>query len=243
MGSRIIILIFYFLVVASAKGQENVVTFGIQYRPIVPSQFLNSSSFSRNSATVATITSPKYSQAFGMLVRKGLTRIWSLETGINFVQRNYQIDIKYDLVRETQRIRYRYLNYEVPVQALVYVKLGTNLFMNASGGMSLNFYPSDVTSQVDIVQDSSFFTFYQYTFRNRWVTMSLIANYGFEYRSRKSGYYYFGVSYYRPFGEIGQTEIFIKNRDFPDKISYGLIGNFLTVDLRYYFHEAPLRPK
>ncbi|MBK7947004.1 MAG: hypothetical protein IPJ85_17600 [Flavobacteriales bacterium] len=42
-----------------------------------------------------------------------------------------------------------------------------------------------------------------YMFRRRWAQGSVIGNLGFEYRSDKSGIFYLGATYHRPFNASG----------------------------------------
>ena len=74
--------------------------------------------------------------------------------------------------------------------------------------------------------------------------VSLIANLGFEYRTRKSGYFYLGASYHNTFGDI--ADVFVSYKELNSNQHVVLIepypsvnGNYLSLDLRYYFNPEP----
>lgn len=179
----------------------------------------------------------------GMVLRRGISKNWSFETGINYVRRNYKLKFEYPLLSEPQELSYRFIGYEIPLQALVYVRLGTNTWMNASGGASIDFYPTDIIAQKSVGEDSIFYNVAQKTFRRRWVQVSLLANYGFEYRTRNKGYWYAGVSYHRPFRTIAITRAYVLSQRETVFIDQEINGSYLTLDLRYFFHEKATKPR
>jgi len=71
----------------------------------------------------------------------------------------------------------------------------------------------------------------------------LLANYGFEYRTKEDGYFYFGASFHRPFADIAQTAVQFDINTNPTRINYALSGSYLTLDFRYFFHEDPDRKR
>jgi len=81
----------------------------------------------------------------------------------------------------------------------------------------------------------------QKTYRNGWLKMALLANYGFEWRTSESGYLYFGISYHRPFSYIGVTRVDFEEDTRPTVVSFLLKGDYLTADFRYFFNEKPER--
>lgn len=224
-------------------AQEGVTTFGIQFKPMLPLKFIGSEPEILTNENFQSQFSPEFGMNFGMLVRRGLTKMLSFETGINLVQRNFSLNIHHPDMPEDKRMNYRFICYEIPLQGMVYVKLGERLYMNASGGVSLDMYPSSVESFANARRDSIVFDFYQKTVRNGWLQFALLANYGFEWRTKSKGYYYLGVSYHRPFNLIGVTFLTAeRNRD-PARLEHIIKGDYLTLDLRYFFNEKAERKK
>jgi len=234
---------FLFLMVIQFNmlAQENVTTFGIQFKPMLPLKFIGGEEEILREESFEATLSPQFGMNFGMVVRKGITKMWSFETGINLVQRNYSLNITHPDMPEDKSMNYRFICYEIPLQAMAYVKLGDQLYMNASGGFSFDMYPSNVESFASSRKDTTVFDYYQKTVRNGWLQYALLANYGFEWRTKKNGYYYFGVSYHRPFRLIGVTFLEAEKNDDPARLNFSLKGDYLTLDLRYFFHEKPDR--
>jgi hypothetical protein len=245
--SRFVLCIVGVMCAWSFSAQENVTTFGLQIKPMIPSKYFKTGPVAENTGNLHLLTSPKPSFNFGCVIRKGLTKMWSIETGINFVQRNYSMNVKHDSLKTNPSLNFRFINYEVPVQALIYVRLTDKLWMNASGGVSLDFYPSNIFSTDGGSEDSTFFEVSQHTYRHRWLQVSVLANYGFEYRTRDKGYFYVGASYHRPFNYIGVTQVRVIKDERQYDYYYELAGSYLTLDLRYFFSEKPetkkLKPK
>jgi len=212
-------------------SQEKVTTFGIQLKPIVPVEFFNAGKQDKTTNNIEYISDPKFGMNFGMVIRRGLTKNLSIETGLNFLKRNYDLVIN-DLDSSfSSSSDFSIVNYEIPILLLVYVQLGRNTFMNVAGGGALDIYPTPL-----FVKDE---TFANAVNRTRWVQPSLLANIGWEYRTEKSGYIYLGASLHRPFTHIFTQYITYKgvNGDRLDEETFDLTGSYFTIDLRYFFHE------
>lgn len=227
----------------SADAQENVTTFGIQFKPIIPSVFFRKDGFKsteifqdlkRNTnPTLNVDMTPRNGSSFGMVIRRGLNKRFSIESGINMITRNYTINASLSDTSITWAHDVKWITYEIPTQLLVFIRLGEKTFLNAAGGMAFNFYPSDIQSQN---QESNF---YQRTYRLRWWSVNLTANLGFEYRTTNAGYFYLGASYLQPFRDMALVDFRYLDANPDVRIRQPLRGNYLTLDLRYFFHEEP----
>ncbi|MCB0792056.1 MAG: hypothetical protein H6595_02280 [Flavobacteriales bacterium] len=174
--------------------------------------------------------------AFGMLVRTGITRTLSLETGISQIRRNYEWELVNDTSGFQAKDRIRYIGYEIPVNLLVYIRLGERTFMNAALGASVDMYPSDAVRAVELGR--------AFWYRNGWVQAGAVGNMGVEYRTDKSGIIYLGATYHRAFGDMAISQLTYYSRELvPYAIQRGISGSYLTVDLRYFFHEDPDRTR
>lgn len=224
-----------------AKAQDGVVTFGIQFRPLVPNRLVDFSEVTESSDTLIASWNPRTSLNFGMVVRFGITPAFSIESGINLVRRNYTIDVESPTELVQSQLRYAFVGYEVPIQALYYVQLSDQLWMNASGGLSVDLYPSDVFSTSSTQRDTLFYDFEQYTGRRAWAQLAVQANYGFEWRTKDKGYFYLGATYHQPFTDMAWAETLMKWQGGIHRLRTDLTGNYFTVDLRYFFHEPAER--
>ena len=216
-----------------SMAQERVTTIGIQLKPILSSDIINTGPQSQEIEDINYTITPRSGYAFGMVIRKGLTKQISLETGINYTRRSFNLRITEDQSQLDIDDNFSYVMYEIPITGLIYIQLGRKLFLNTSFGLAADFLPSD--------WDSGSPQHYHRSFRTSWILPSLLANLGFEYRTEKDGYFYFGFSYKRPFTNIttAKAGIYDANQQFINEASFDILGNYLTVDLRYFFHENP----
>ena len=222
----------------SAHAQKGVTTLGIQYKPIIPNWYIGTFEQDFNEGILESSIRQRFGHNFGMVIRQGLSRNISLETGIGFIQRNFGLNFAVPDSGHSETGRVGLIGYEIPITGLVYIQLGDNLFMNTSGGVSFNYFPSDVDQLVDI-EDKFGEYFLQEGARLNRIHGAMLANIGFEYRTKKSGYYYLGASYNLPFAPI-YTFAMSYEYEGGDVVSIDNVrGGFLTVDFRYYFHEKP----
>ncbi len=228
------VLLVFLMLSHGAIAQEKVITAGFQFKPIFSSQFFSSGTDQASSGGINFKVAPSSGYCFGMVVRKGITNTISFETGINIVKRNFKIDITDSTGDHSSG--FSVSDYEIPVLGLVFIQLSDRIFMDVALGLSMDFYPSDVRT---------YDTWYEhYSARNNWFSPSVLGNLGWEYRTEKSGYFYLGASYHRPFNSIYYS--FVGAPDLQPgspQTRLQLQGNYLTLDLRYFFHSDPQKRK
>lgn len=214
-------------------AQQGVTTFGMQVKPVFPLPYFD---------PVVNLEQPHLTGkieltggfAFGMSVRVGLTKTISIETGLGQIKRRYSFSMANDTSGYSESSEVRYIGYELPINALVHIRLGEKTYMNTSLGFAADFYPSDV--QQDIEEGRI------YLFRKNWAQLAVLGNIGVEYRTYKSGIFYLGATFHRPFNTMAVADLtYYGPNFFPYTMRGDLNGSYLTVDLRYYFHEDPER--
>lgn len=228
---RALLVLGLLLVLAPAMAQRGVATVGVQLKPVIPLKFFDP-------LTTTEMPHVKGSLeltggfSFGMNVRVGITNSVSLETGISQIVRRYRFGLQNDTAGVDEEGLVRYVGYEIPVMGLVYIRLGERTWMNAALGFSFDMYPSDVQRDVPSGR--------VYIFRRNWVQTGIIGNMGVEYRTDKIGTFYLGATYHRPFNDMAVADVTYYGPWFyPYVQRTSLDGSYLTVDLRYYFHEDP----
>ncbi|MFN6178880.1 MAG: hypothetical protein ACK46G_15255 [Flavobacteriales bacterium] len=230
-----VLVVLLGLMCAPLWAQRGVTTFGIQLKPVLPLEFFD---------PLTTLERPSLSgtveltggMAFSMSVRIGISDMFSLETGLGQISRRYNFGITNDTSGYSEGSDIRFIGYELPLAGLVYIRLGEQLWMNTALGGCLDFYPSDV--QRDVQEGRAYF------YRYNWAQFAVLANLGVEHRTRKSGMFYLGATYHRTFSPIAVAELtYYGPNFFPYNMRADLIGTYLTVDLRYYFHEDPDKTK
>ena len=235
MKNRLLISIL--IITLNINAQENKTTFGLQYKPIIPSKYFNSSHINKNLNNYNLALKPEYSNKFGMIIRHRINKTFSMESGLNYTQRNYQLSIKNNILNLSDFTVFGIRSYEIPVQILTYVRATKKWYLNVAFGLSQNILASDVKSYGE--KNESYF---QNTYRKSSGYRALLANIGMEYRTELSGDYYIGASLHMPWSEIGRIYPEYKGEgssfndvDFNDQIFLEITGNFITIDLRYFF--------
>lgn len=225
------ILLFALAVSGDLHAQKGVTTFGLQVKPVIPLSFFD---------PLVTVEAPPLrgsmeltgGLAFGMVVRHGLTKSISFETGINQITRRYDFGVANDTSGYDEIGQLRYVGYEIPLLAMVYIRLGQKTWMNNALGFSLDMYPSDARSDIEEGR--------AYVFRTSWIQMGVVGNVGVEYRTERSGYFYLGATYHRPFNDMAVADLTWYDTNYlPTVVRTSLDGSYLTLDVRYFFHEAP----
>jgi len=216
----------------SQKG-ENI--FGLQFKPIVPNKFIGE--YERNFDSLPVFHSQsrqKLGYSFGMVLRHYFIDNVALETGINFTKRRYNLHFEANQggVNAKDDITVGYINYQIPVSALVFIKLSDELFMNASAGVNFDFYPSAIStfSTIDITNSFQF-----RGFRTEWIQFGANANFGFEYRTKDKGSFYLGATYNQPFSNTMQFTMAWQREGANTVVRDFINGSYLTIDIRYFF--------
>jgi len=217
-------------------GQKGITTFGIQYKPIIPNSLIGTFKQDFNEGILISSVKQKVGHSFGMVVRVGLTDKISIETGINYTQRKFNLDFAIPDSGYTAQNTVGVVSYEIPVSGLIYVRLGDDIYMNSSLGVAMTLFPSDVRTYTDIPDVANSYFQQEGAYRSK-LQGAAIANLGFEYRTKKAGYFYLGASYHLPFTPI-MTFAMSYEYDNTKVLSIDNIhGSYLTLDLRYFFHE------
>lgn len=205
--------------------------FGLQFKPLIAGNFLGSSQLKLNNEQFFAVVNQKFGYTFGANVRIGLTKLISLETGINQVVRNYNIDFSIPDSNLYVQNDISFLNYDIPFNALIYIQLSDKIFMNGSLGGSMVYNPSDVATKLALQGGN---VFIQEGRRFSKVGFEMNANFGGEYRTEKNGIFYVGISGRIPLKPIYQIAAVYERQSY-SKVAVGnLIGTYVSFDFRYY---------
>jgi len=205
--------------------------FGLQFKPLIAGNFLGSSQLKLNNEQFFAVVNQKFGYTFGANVRIGLTKLISLETGINQVVRNYNIDFSIPDSNLYVQNDISFLNYDIPFNALIYIQLSDKIFMNGSLGGSMVYNPSDVATKLALQGGN---VFIQEGRRFSKVGFEMNANFGGEYRTEKNGIFYVGISGRIPLKPIYQIAAVYERQSY-SKVAVGnLIGTYISFDFRYY---------
>lgn len=234
----IIVIVFIFLaegIIAQEnqpKKEKFPSYFGFQFRPVFPTRFIGSPETVLTNKEYSTSISQKIGYSFGGTVRAGLTKLIAFETGISMTQRNFDISMSIpdSGIFETNDLSF--IAYDVPLNGLVYIQLSEKFYMNASMGVALIFKPTNV----GILTSTGSYHSFTHTGRStRKAGLELNANFGFEYRTEKSGFFYFGGSVRVPTNPIFDIITQYKYQGYTNTIYGEVDGSFLALDFKYFF--------
>jgi hypothetical protein len=232
VAKNLLLLIFLLLQSFYLLAQKNIVTVGIQYKPIFSLDLLNTGAKSITANRVTFTVGLDRGFCGGIVVRRGITDTYSLESGINYVKRVYSL--KMTDGNFSGDSEFRIIGYEIPFSGLVYIKLSETLYMNASLGLSVNMFASDIYTEDYYFRNSSHRA---YVFNP-----GVMGNLGWEYRTETAGYFYIGASYHNPFSAIFNSQLgYYENNLLKEKVTMPISGTYISFDLRYFFHEEPLK--
>lgn len=261
-----ILFLFFCLATTLCLAQDDkfpqTLTAGIEFRPIFPIDFLKTGKQTSSNGDYSIEVSPKFSFSAGMVIRYGFHKRFALETGLSFVQRNYNLSIHRDSTQNTpsdpvsptynSKTDFTIIGYEHPIKLLVFVQLAEHIYMNAAAGLQLTFFPSDIftTDENRTGTDQHFkhssvrLGFDGKPGNDGFIHGGAIANLGFEYRTKKSGFFYLGATYHLPFADIYRSKFQYLEDDHASQVQgIQLNGSYLTFDVRYFFHSKPLEKK
>ncbi len=205
--------------------------FGLQFKPLIAGNFLGSSQLKLNNEQFYAVINQKFGYSFGANVRIGLTKLISLETGINQVVRNYNIDYSIPDSNLYVQNDIGFLNYDIPLNSLIYIQLSDKIFMNASLGGSMVYNPTDVATKLALQGGN---VFIQEGRRFSKLAFEMNANFGAEYRTEKNGIFYVGISGRIPVKPIYEIAAVYERQSYKNKATGNLIGTYISFDFRYY---------
>ncbi len=234
MKVKFFFLISFWFLQLTLVAQKGQTTLGLQLKPMFASKFFESGPQRFVSDSLDATLLQKLGWNTGVVIRKGINDMWSLESGISMVQRNFELQFFSQRYQVNNVLKYKMVGYEIPVQALIYVQLSPKWFINGSGGVALDFYPSNLYKTGSVMKDSLYIDAYAKTFRTRWAMLAATANLGFEYRTNDHGYFYMGASYHRPMGDIALTQLRVESKGAGNDLWIPIGGTYLTLDLRYF---------
>ncbi|MEY4658956.1 MAG: hypothetical protein RJB36_722 [Bacteroidota bacterium] len=207
--------------------------FGFQTRMIVPSNMIgpNSLTLTKDYFTTTIQQNPGY--AFGGVVRLGLSELISIETGLNYVQRIFGITMQQTDSNIVATNTMRFIQYDIPISAVINVKLNKSIYANAFLGLALQNKPSSVGIIDNPIGKHQFFHMGLVDIHKK-ISFDLMTGAGFEWRTKKSGVFYLGGS-----ARVALAPVFqlIAKYQYVNEESlvFGEVnGSYLSVDLKYF---------
>jgi hypothetical protein len=202
-------------------------------KPLLPTKFIGEASASFSNQGYEVTINQKVGYSFGAVVRIALTDLIGIETGLNFLQRYYAIKMNLPDSNITANNDFGFIQYDLPINALFYVKLGKKWFMNAAIGPSICYKPSSVGVINQPTGKHEFFNIGLVDINDK-VNLDLNGNLGFELRTKKYGFFYLGC-----FARIQTAPLFnllsrYRNGTYEVDNFGPVSGSFLAIELKYF---------
>jgi hypothetical protein len=245
MNRLILIFILSTITWSYSFSQSHVLAFGLQYKPIIPTNIFGAGKMDVTSENgqFNVKTKQKYGNVFGGIVRVGLNRFISIETGLNYVMRSYSTEFTVADSNVNVTNDFKVVSYQIPISCLFYIKLSEMFHMNVAMGVSGAIFPSNIATVTETDQNTRM-SFKTEGLRKSWFQGTFDANVGFELRTKKIGYFYLGASYQLPFTNIMDLAFDYSHSGNQQELLFTkLNGAYLTADIRYFFPENPEKKK
>jgi hypothetical protein len=214
-------------------AQKGSTTVGIQLRTLLPFTVSGNNKVVSDTGGVHFEREIVGGYSFGLTIRHNFTNLIAIETGINYGRRKYDLRISEGDFKDDSE--FRIISYEIPIHMMVYARVGERMYVNVSLGPTLDMFASHIETY-----DTNFI---HVGYRNYVFMPAIAANIGAEYRTQKSGAFYFGLSFQRPFEYIYLSRVqWEYNRPlYPIINDAELTGSYFALDFRYYFPDSKRR--
>ena len=122
--------------------------FGIHFNPIIPTNIFQKNDYSYSSDTASFSINNIASFSYGAEIRHYFTYRFALVSGITYIKRNIKVDFDSQYPQASKKTdasfseELHFTAFEIPIQAVGYVRLTQEIYMDIAGGINLNFYPS-----------------------------------------------------------------------------------------------------
>lgn len=215
------------------KKHENF--FGLEVKPLIPLGMVGDRAFDIENGNFKSTITPIFGYSYGGIVRVGLTELLAIETGISYTRRNFRADYSLPDSSLTGTDKLGFISFNIPLNLLVYVKLGKQFYMNVSGGASGNFNPSNIRSKIN-PEGANLFIFEGRRLKS--FDFNANAEVGFEYRTDNAGTFYLGISGRVPFTPTLAIATEYRQGTY-SSVAFGEIrGATFAFSIKYFFHNS-----
>ena len=212
--------------------------FGIQIRPVLPTQFIGKPSQTLQNENYKTTINQLTGYSFGGTVRAGFTNTLAFETGIHFIQRNYHVSMAVTDSNVYAKNDLSFIAYDIPLNLLMYVQMSEKIYMNGSLGIVCSYKPTNIGI---LTKPGSYYSFTHTGWVKHKTGFGLNANLGIEFRSKKCGFFYLGGSAFIPFSPVFYLTSEYKYQGFSNIVEGSVDGSYLTFDFKYFFPNTRVK--
>ena len=241
------IRLFVILIAFSLQAQEEdervvkekyPTSFAFQFSGLLNNKFIESSPISLLNDTVISSIGMNYGFSFGGIIRRQFTDALGIEIGLKHNKRFFNVSGTVLDTNVTYKTDFAFTNYELPVMGLVFIQFSKEVFASAGLGFTAIYKPSSVYVQVNDVPVKRSFSFEGYAYQK--FGFNANAQFGFEWRSERSGIFYIGGAASIPTSPLFSFVSVYRSPNEGVRVQQGefVRSPFFSIDLRYYFPKV-----
>lgn len=233
--NKLLVILLCLLATTSSAQVKKVAPpsyFGLQVRTVFPTQFIGTNTLNLEKDGFFSTISQRVGYSFGGTVRAGLTDLIAFETGINFTQRYYDVNFSVPDSNVSGTSEFGFIEYDIPLKALIYIRLSEKWYSTASMGFAISFKPTNV--QI-FEQPFGPHRFVYTGLLRRKYSIDAMASFGFEYRTDRKGFFFIGGSARVPFSPIFDLVASYEWQGLSTRTFGEMDGSFLSIDVKYFF--------
>lgn len=200
---------------------------GIHFSPLIPNKFLQKTNYNTNTGICDYNIDVLPSYQTGIEIRYDFTKRFALNSGINFIKRNYKQTVKH--LNYSEDTITHFTAYEIPLVGLLYVQMSELWYMNMGYGLCVSFFPTETYTNGAYVEN--------YIKRRNWLHVGMNALVGWEYRSYDYGTFYFGMAYQRYHKTMAFYNIQFENQNMIEITQFLVKGSYFALNFKYYFPQ------
>ncbi len=236
--TKIIIHIIFTLFLSQfiiAQSNDKKTSFGIQFKPLMERGFVGSSKLSLKNDIFQSVFKQKYGYSFGAILRFPIWKNLFIETGLAQIKRNYNVNYETLDSNFTADKNLSFTSHDIPVNALVFVKISEQIYLNTALGISLVHNPSNVASQTTF----GYHILFKAEGRKRSsFALEFNVTSGIEYRNIRYGNLYLGASGRIPIKPIFDVATMYQNITTKEILYGSLSGTYVAIDVRYFLPKT-----
>jgi hypothetical protein len=220
-------------------AQESKTTFGIQFKPLTEGGFIGSSQLNIKNEIFRSDFNQKQGRSFGAIIRFPVWKNLYLETGLAQIKRNYTVNYTTLDSNFIASKDLSFTSHDIPLNALIFVKIANQFYLNTALGISVIHNPSNVASQIKYGDHVLF----KAEGRKRSnFALEFNVNAGVEYRNTKYGSFYIGANGRIPLKPIFDVATMYQNINSKEILYGSLSGTYVALDFRFFFPKTK-KPK
>ncbi len=220
-------------------SQDRKTAFGIQFKPLTETGFIGSSQLNLKNEIFQSVFNQQQGSSFGAILRFPVWKNLFIETGLAQIKRNYLVnyttlDSNFIASKELS-----FTSHDIPINALVFIKIAEEFYLNTALGISLVHNPSNVASQIKY---NDHVLFKAEGRKRSSFALEFNVNAGVEYRNTKYGNFYIGANGRIPLKPIFDVATMYQNNNIKELLYGSLTGTYVALDFRYFLPKTK-KPK